>query len=267
MNEAEIESLRREVRSLRQQVRAFAAREQQLGSLVLPNPFEDETSDERIRNLERKIAAVGQGRESYKPVLLPGGVAESYFLAKITDAGPDSEANYEDERYWVIEQRIANTSGDSTADLTFEDKPNGLHVTATNLTEAGAQTHDLPLGVGVIVFSGRGQELNTQTGKLQPVAHYWFSLEPLADPTNPQQIVPEPEGTEAVDEDGWARDDPTEGEDGVKIKVHTRSVYNDLGDEKLYGFWRELTFDRFGRLTNISAGETRYAIETPGACP
>ncbi len=91
----------------------------------------------------------------------------------------------------------------------------------------------------------------------------------------PAVLTPTPEGTETAATDTWDVDvpaeivpatDPITYYDGVTIKLHTRTVYNDTGDKVLYGFYRLFTFDSAGLLKTISA-ETRYTIDTPGACP
>ncbi len=85
---------------------------------------------------------------------------------------------------------------------------------------------------------------------------------------NPAEILPSTfEGLETAQVDEWKIDeqDYAGGYDGVKIKVTTRVVYNESGDQVLYGFYRELTFDSLGRLAEISA-ETRYNIDTPEEC-
>ena len=81
---------------------------------------------------------------------------------------------------------------------------------------------------------------------------------------SPKAIYATFEGSETAQCDNWARDDQAPN-DGVTIPVTTRVVYNEAGDEKLYGFYRTLTFDSAGQLKNISA-ETRYEIDVPGPC-
>ena len=92
---------------------------------------------------------------------------------------------------------------------------------------------------------------------------------------NPYVLTPTPEGTETADTLVWdiaappevsPATDPVTYYDGVTVKLHTRSVYNDAGDSVLYGFYRLFTFNSAGLLKTISA-ETKYTIDTPGACP
>ncbi len=73
------------------------------------------------------------------------------------------------------------------------------------------------------------------------------------------------EGTETAQTDTWDRDNPPAGTDGVIYKG-PRVVYNDAGDKVLYGFFRPITCDSVGLVKFIDA-ETRYTVDTPGACP
>ena len=83
---------------------------------------------------------------------------------------------------------------------------------------------------------------------------------------NPVSILPAThEGPETAQTDTWDRDDQPEGKDGVKIKLMMRTVYNASGDQKVYGFYREATFDSCGCCKSISA-ETRYEIDNPEVC-
>lgn len=61
--------------------------------------------------------------------------------------------------------------------------------------------------------------------------------------------------------DSWNIASPPSGH-GVKLTIMTRSAYNSGGDQKLYGFFRDLQFDDKGMLQTISA-ETRVTIDTP----
>ena len=73
------------------------------------------------------------------------------------------------------------------------------------------------------------------------------------------------EGNETAQTDTWNVSDQGEN-DGVKVYLTTRLVYNESGDEVIYGFYREFKYDSSGRLLSISA-ETRYTIDTPVDCP
>jgi hypothetical protein len=71
------------------------------------------------------------------------------------------------------------------------------------------------------------------------------------------------EGSEAADTEEWnINDDAT----GPCIWLTTRVLYDPGGAETLYGYKRQLKFDRGGRLYEVT-GETRYTIDTPTDCP
>ncbi len=72
--------------------------------------------------------------------------AKDCFYADIQALGPDSEADYADERYWIKEQYVSNTSTDTTEAVTLGDKTSALHVTATNLAEITGGTHSVSAG-------------------------------------------------------------------------------------------------------------------------
>jgi len=59
----------------------------------------------------------------------------------------------------------------------------------------------------------------------------------------------------------WLSDNPVYG--GLVLRVHTRTFYDTSGSvPELKGFYRDLTFDRSGRLFQVS-GENHYNIATP----
>ena len=74
----------------------------------------------------------------------------------------------------------------------------------------------------------------------------------------------EPAEAAATQNDSWDRSSQG-ANDGVKLYVDTGITYKHAGDEKLYGFYRELVFDSVGRLVTISTG-TRYEIDVPEVC-
>jgi len=224
-------------------------------------------SARQLQNLTAHSRSLGRGanrsgiRDStglhYRPAAIEN---MKWFLAKLVNAGPDSEADYTDEKYWAKEQEITNDDGDPVSELTYGDLDGGLHITATNLSEEVSAGHILAVDgtVYVVVFVGEDA-----TG----VDRYFFVSGGLGTNNTPESILPASyEGTETAQVDTWDRDDQDEGEDGVAVKLTTRIVYNDAGDEVLYGFYRTFTFDSIGGLATISA-ETRYAIDTAGDCP
>jgi len=202
-------------------------------------------------------------RTAQGAVLSLASRSPDFFPAVIESEGPNAEANYTDQRYWVRELKITNSGEPDTTDLVFapQDTDTALWVTATNLAEVASQTHLLTeVQTGVIVFRGWDQE---------PIARYYFySLGELDDPAVPDAIGVAIDGTsnDAADADTWDRESPTAGKDGLTIPITCRLVYDHNGDEDLHGFYRTFTFDEMGRLTDISA-ETEYTIDDPGACP
>lgn len=67
------------------------------------------------------------------------------------------------------------------------------------------------------------------------------------------------EGGETALTDTWTSS-PTGN--GLALWVVSRVVYNEAGDQKLYKYFRKLTFDKCGRLWSVS-GETRVIVDTP----
>ena len=76
-----------------------------------------------------------------------------YFWAILQNPGPDSEADYTDNRYWFKAQVISNDSDDDTDAATFEDATGDFALigTATNLGETSS-THNLAMGSNVQVW-------------------------------------------------------------------------------------------------------------------
>lgn len=64
----------------------------------------------------------------------------------------------------------------------------------------------------------------------------------------------------------WHRHDPGTRAEGVKITLQTAAAYHHDGDQKLYAFVRDFTFDERGLLVKVSA-ERRIVIEEPQECP
>lgn len=62
-------------------------------------------------------------------------------------------------------------------------------------------------------------------------------------------------GTATANTTTWTYD----GTNGATLRVQTRTMWNGT---HLYGFYRDVTLDRFGRVYAISA-ETRFTIDTP----
>ncbi len=79
-------------------------------------------------------------------------------------------------------------------------------------------------------------------------------------PTITANAVGTSEEHDEAQTDTWVH---TDGD--VTFTTVTRFAYNDDGDQKLYAFYRDLSYDSEGHLLNISP-ETRVTIDEPGAC-
>jgi hypothetical protein len=81
---------------------------------------------------------------------------------------------------------------------------------------------------------------------------------------SPDEITPTFDG-ETADTATWDIDDPETDTDGLTLRICSRVAYNHEGDKKLYGFYRDLTFNSRGCLAEVTA-ETRVEIDPAGAC-
>jgi hypothetical protein len=148
-------------------------------AIALAAPTWNRTADMIERALN--VSYVGAVRVTQSPngtVVAVGAPARTVpFIGVVVDAGPDGEADYTDERYWVRRSRIDGTDAsvpiptpaDPTTPLTtsYWDDDNGdpVIVTATNLTENSLDKetsgipryekgpHAVPLGRRVVVWS------------------------------------------------------------------------------------------------------------------
>jgi hypothetical protein len=80
----------------------------------------------------------------------------------------------------------------------------------------------------------------------------------------PDEITPTFDD-ETADTATWDIDDPETATDGLTLRVCSRVAYNHEGDKKLYGFYRDLTFNSRGCLAEVTA-ETRVEIDAAEAC-
>ncbi len=70
---------------------------------------------------------------------------------------------------------------------------------------------------------------------------------------------------EDAEADSWDRLNQVDGQLGVIERVVTRVVYNDAGDQVLYMFIRENTYDHLGGLVTIGTS-TRYEVDATEEC-
>jgi hypothetical protein len=97
------------------------------------------------------------------------------WLGVIVVEGPAAEANYTDARYWVRRVFCKDTEGEPTTSPTFEEMEplvegdyTGIWVTATNLVEVIAGSHELPLYTPVLVHAIYDQQAPA-------IKRYWFN--------------------------------------------------------------------------------------------
>jgi hypothetical protein len=96
-----------------------------------------------------------------------------------------------------------------------------------------------------------------------PTKHYVFYSERFAIDEEEIGIGDTLEGSTGADSETW---DIYDDLSGPSVWVMSRVVYAHAGDEILYGYRRQLKFDRGGRLYAITA-ETRFEIDAPVDCP
>ncbi len=72
------------------------------------------------------------------------------------------------------------------------------------------------------------------------------------------------EGPEEADPTTWSVD--TDRSKGLRWYIQDRDAYYHTGDEKWYGYIREVIWDRHGKLAYVG-GQTRIIVDDPGTCP
>ncbi len=156
---------------------------------------------------------------------------------------------------------IKPTTNVSSADI--GDVPSGSFSSAifSNFNTTGtATTHTLAVGSFVQgVAVGYTSETNSRVEV--------NSVERPYRTASPQSLAA---GTgESAQTDSWDRTRVTSGsaygDVPLTVQMVSRVVYNASGDQVLYQYTRNLTFDAGGKLITASA-ETRATVETPAAC-
>jgi hypothetical protein len=148
----------------------------------MSNPITPNTRPQEILNRLNESGLI-TGLNEVEILRTPGGQTvagplpskvDEIVMAKVVSAGPNGEANYTDERYWLRRQEITIASTDEeTARVTIadDDSPDGEMVgmdddggdlegepvaetilTATSMTEREAGSHTLAVGDQVVVF-------------------------------------------------------------------------------------------------------------------
>ena len=96
-----------------------------------------------VRRVQAELAelrAQGAGLAG-RGISVPG--LRDWFIGRIQAEGPDGEADYGDERYWVQEVLVTDEAGAAEDAIALGLRTNGRYVTATNLDELAAGTHSL----------------------------------------------------------------------------------------------------------------------------
>lgn len=115
------------------------------------------------------------------------------WLGKVVTAGPDSEADYTNNRYWIRRLKCTNTTATEatggtltnlvTADyITDADDPDYRWVTVTNLAETELATHLLQDGQ-IVVVQWDIDAGHTVLGNTQREVRYWTRTTPSIRPT------------------------------------------------------------------------------------
>lgn len=98
-------------------------------------------------------------------------------------------------------------------------------------------------------------------GKDSSRQHIWIPGIPLPlYDGSPDVSVGTTAETEAAQTDDWDIGDGT-----LTLTTCTRVAYDDGSDENLYAYYRDLSFDAWGRLTKVGT-ETRVVIDAPESC-
>lgn len=194
--------------------------------------------------------------EGYGPTPGQYYLTKNYPETSICHGVWDSTAKIMLATLGVIERVVGKTAGaatqNGTATVNVYQGTAGSETIITSMTIASVTNKGPAIASGIFVWV------------------FWVDGLPYMEPIDPYAGNPSTdvdnlsvagEGSETAD----TATHTSSGANGVKVKLHTRSVYNNSGDEKLYGYQREFIFDKEGRLYSISA-ETRYEIDAPEDC-
>ncbi len=135
-----------------------------------------------------------------------------------------------------------------------------------NVTDAGHQWAEIDGGTARLKSGATGSAaiLWKEAGTGEKWAIVRFDCAPgTAD--DPAVLEPADFEQELAAIDTWDITGQPAAKDGVTVRIQTRTAYNELGDQKLYAFHRDLKFDSRGCLVAATA-ETRIEIDTPEDC-
>lgn len=189
--------------------------------------------------------------------------AKFEFLRRPVLTGVAPAEGTHDTAFVILLEPIANNefgraviAGCTPAIVNVTDADHGYAV----ITDADPSTlTSAPTGPCRILWKPAG----TGTGKICLVRI--DQADPIGTHETPAEVGDVTEGSETADADTWDVTSPPADTDGLQLAMLSRVVYNDAGDETLYGFARVLTFDSTGRLVAVSA-ETRFTIDITEAC-
>ena len=112
-----------------------------------------------------------------------------FWVGKIRTEGPDSEADYADNRYWAELHRVSNTSDSLTQAAAFsvaeDDEPDYIYTTITNIAETVLATHLLQKDELIRVYCdwdfGHSVTINGKS-TTQREPRYWTDTTPALHP-------------------------------------------------------------------------------------
>ena len=196
-----------------------------------------------VRELSRMRMEIAELRERVErsPVRLAsgGGPMVNAFWARITSSSGAAHAWSEarPNASGVLSDLAGGRTGTTSAGAAYEENgrqgiPADTHILIKPLLIGTTLIHLFTLGAGL--------------------------------PTGNEASVGSTGETEAANTTTWDVTSQPSNE-GLALTTCTRMAYDDTGDEKLYAYYRVLTFDSNGMLVAVGA-ETRVTIETPEAC-
>lgn len=199
--------------------------------------------------LDLKRYVGGSAKEGQKRQTIDGGFTVKDIFPAIIRSSPcgSGGGDYTDARYYV--DRGLTTSGATAVYAATKDLMPGAKscMTATNLAEVAASSHELSAGTLVLCFA--------LLKRSNPVVRVNVFVQPPPGIRTPVETLT---GTGATANSvTWDRDSDTEVPD---VEVATREFW-DSASNTLYGFKRTLSFDSIGTIYHITA-ETRYTIFT-----
>lgn len=122
-----------------------------------------------VKNFEQR--AIFRRLEIRKPALEQP--VSDWFLALITNIGPEGEPDYEDDRYYFKAAKLTNSDNDPTAPLVIEEitdaqDPDYIYDSCVNLAEQITRGHVVPCNTPVLMYATiSDQSIN--------IKRFWFT--------------------------------------------------------------------------------------------